>query len=126
MDDIKWTPAAVMAALKGDLSNAIIAATPGGIEAQEAQGQQNFVNSTTLPIKCNFGNREQFEKMGIVFGEPVDDLFCDVQLPQGWRKERTDHSMWSNLLDDQGRIRASIFYKAAFYDRDAFLSIAED
>jgi hypothetical protein len=27
--------------------------------------------------------------------------------------------MWSHLLDEKGRKRASIFYKAAFYDRSA-------
>jgi hypothetical protein len=27
--------------------------------------------------------------------------------------------MWSNLIDNRGLIRANIFYKAAFYDRDA-------
>lgn len=59
--------------------------------------------------------------MGIVFGDPVDDLFVSVQLPDGWHKEPADHSMWSDLLDDRGRKRASIFYKAAFYDRDAFI-----
>jgi hypothetical protein len=123
MDGLKMTPAAVRAALEGDIENFLVAATPGGIEAQEARGQQDFVNSTTLPIKFNYGNREQFEQMGIVFGEPVDDLFCEAQLPEGWRKEPTDHSMWSDLLDDKGRKRASIFYKAAFYDRSAFLNI---
>lgn len=49
-----------------------------------------------------------------------DPLFCHAELPAGWHKEATDHSMWSNLVDDKGRIRAKIFYKAAFYDRDAF------
>ncbi len=31
--------------------------------------------------------------------------------------------MWSDLLDDKGRKRGSIFYKAAFYDRKAHLSL---
>ena len=31
--------------------------------------------------------------------------------------------MHSNLVDDKGRIRATIFYKAAFYDRDAHMSL---
>jgi len=61
--------------------------------------------------------------MGIVFGEKVDDLFTSVTLPEGWHKEATEHAMWSKLIDDQGRERASIFYKAAFYDRSAFMSI---
>ena len=96
----------------------------GAIERSEARGQQLLVNSETLPHKFNSGTREQFEKMGIVFGEKADDIFSFVTLPQGWKKVATDHSMWSKLLDEQGRERASIFYKAAFYDRDAFLNIS--
>ena len=116
-------PSTLVALLKGDFENAIISATPGGIEDQEKRGQTDFVSNNTLPIKCNYCERSQFEKMGIVFGENIDDLFVEVQLPEGWKKEPTDHSMWSNLLDEQNRKRAMIFYKAAFYDRDAFINI---
>jgi len=50
-------------------------------------------------------------------------MFQYVELPAGWKKAPTDHSMWSKLLDDKGRERASIFYKATFYDRSAHLSL---
>ena len=60
--------------------------------------------------------------MGIVFGEDVDDLFVSCVLPEGWSKRPTDHSMWSDLVDNKDRVRARIFYKAAFYDRRAYLS----
>lgn len=116
--------AAMVATLAGDFENAMIAATPEGIEAQEAQGQKDFVANNTLPIQCNFCTRKQLEEMGIVFGEPVDDLFVEVQLPEGWKKVPTGHSMWSDLVDAEGNKRASIFYKAAFYDRDAFIGLA--
>lgn len=122
-DNIRISPAAVAALARGDLDNAIVAMTPGGIEAQEAAGQAEFVANSTLPKKCLYCQREQFEQMGIVYGEDADDLFVNVQLPEGWRKERTSHSMWSKLLDDKGRERASIFYKAAFYDRGAHIGI---
>lgn len=123
-EGFRITPAALRAFLDGDLENALISSTPGGIEAQEARGQQDFVASETLPIIISYGNRRDFEDMGIVFGEDADDLFRYVQLPDGWRKEPTDHSMHSHLLDEKGRKRASIFYKAAFYDRSANLSIS--
>jgi hypothetical protein len=44
-----------------------------------------------------------------------------AKLPAGWKKVATEHSMWSDLLDDQGRKRAAIFFKAAFYDYSAFI-----
>lgn len=119
------TPAMLAAAAKNDIANLTVAATPGGIERQEAQGQRDFVARETLPIKTNYCTREQLEKIGIKFGEQVDDLFVRVQLPQGWKIVPTAHSMWSHLVDDKGRERAGIFYKAAFYDRDAHISLSQ-
>lgn len=101
---------------------------PGAIEAQEAQGQKEFVESLQLPKKTNYphglNTTEQYHKMGIKVLVPTkkDDMFLGVQLPTGWKKQSTDHSMWNNLVDDKGRIRASIFYKAAFYDRETFIN----
>lgn len=115
------TPAALSALLQGDIGNFEVASTPGGIEAQEAQGQKDFVASEALPVKCLRCTREQLEQIGIIFGAPVDDLFVNCQLPEGWKKMPTDHSMWSRLVDDKERVRASIFYKAAFYDRNAHI-----
>lgn len=100
------------ALLTGDVS--------GAIRNQESRGQERLVNSDVLPIECP---RAELEKMGIVFGDEVDELFINVTLPDGWKKERTGHSMWSILKDDKGRERASIFYKAAFYDRRAFMRL---
>ena len=60
--------------------------------------------------------------MGVVYGEDVDDLFVNVTLPPSWQVNPTDHSMWSELVDSDGVVRAQIFYKAAFYDRSAFIS----
>ncbi len=95
------------------------------IERQEAQGQRLLVQSETLPVDIIDGKKEDLEKSGIKFlGEvPGDKLFQFAELPEGWKKQATNHSMWSKLFDDKGRERASIFYKAAFYDRAAHLSI---
>ncbi len=118
-----WNMAAINALLQGDIANYIVASTPGGIEAQEKRGQETFVNSATLPIDLNrTATWEQLEAYGFVRGNEVDDLFVSVTMPAGWRKVGTDHSMWSDLLDEQGRKRAAIFYKAAFYDRSAHMS----
>ena len=119
--------AALRALSHNDLENFLVAADPGGIEAQEARGQSAFVSSTTLPRRGNGHNSAEIkallEAMGITFGKEVDDLFVEAILPKGWTKKATDHSMWSHLVDEKGRERASIFYKAAFYDRNAFISL---
>lgn len=108
----------------GDMDNFIVATTPGGIEAQERRGQAEFVQGSKLPKKCIGCTWEQIEAMGVVCGDDVDDLFVRVQLPAGWTIEPTDHSMWSKLLDDRGRERAMMFYKAAFYDRAAHIGLS--
>ena len=112
-------PAALVAALRGDLTNALIDSTPGGIEQQEADGQHTLVTSAMIPKEINGATREQLTALGFKFGADVDELFVSCELPPGWAKRKTDHSMHSDLLDEQGRHRAGIFYKAAFYDRRA-------
>lgn len=96
---------------------------PDEIERSEAQGQREFVASDTLPIDLK--DKESFESLGFVFGKVVenDPLFQYVTLPKGWKKQSTDHSMWSKIVDQDGNERVSIFYKAAFYDRRAFASL---
>ncbi|THA72479.1 hypothetical protein E6R60_26475 [Streptomyces sp. A0642] len=91
------------------------------IAEQEKAGQAQLVNSDRLP--ADIRGREVLEGFGVVFGEPdaADPMFCPATLPEGWRREASDHDMWSYLVDGQGRRRASIFYKAAFYDREAFI-----
>lgn len=117
-----FNPAAVRAIAKGDIENAIVASKPGGIERQEAAGQAKAVQQQKLPIKGTFHNRPEWEALGFVFGErDSDGLFVNVTFPEGWKLKRTDHSMWTDLFDEAGKKRASMFYKAAFYDTDAFI-----
>jgi hypothetical protein len=119
----RLTPAAIAAFDRGDFANAVIAAMPGGIEQQEAAGQRAFVKSETLPKDCDAETRKTLESAGVIFGDPVDDLFVRVMLPTGWHKEATNHAMHNKLLDEKSRVRATIFYKAAFYDRSANIHI---
>lgn len=93
------------------------------IELQEQRGQQALIYNDVLPRDMRDHNQADFEKLGFAFGEILDDLFISCTYPDGWTKERTDHAMWSHLLDANGSKRASIFYKAAFYDRDAHISL---
>lgn len=91
---------------------------------QNRQGNQLCVDAD-LPTKGFSENKETFASWGIVAKEEQgeDKLFTRVSMPPGWKKERTGHSMWFNLLDPKGNSRASIFFKSAFYDRDAFMRL---
>ncbi|MEK7655236.1 MAG: hypothetical protein AAB386_00955 [Patescibacteria group bacterium] len=110
----------------GLLADAFVLGQGGAILQQEAQGQRSFVASETLPTDMTAKDKAGLEKAGVRFGAKVegDDLFQYVELPAGWKKVPTDHSMHSNLLDDKGRERAGITYKAAFYDRYARLDVS--
>lgn len=103
----------------------VLGGNPNAIQAQEATGQQSFVSSETLPTDMQGDAKIVLKAAGVKFHGVVKDdpMFQYVELPAGWKKVATDHSMWSDLVDDKGRKRAGIFYKAAFYDRSAHLSV---
>ena len=95
------------------------------IEEQEANGQTELVHSDQIPTKLQGRDvtEADLEAIGFKLGTPTpgDPLFRSATLPPGWSKQRTDHSMWSKIVDNKGRERFSVFYKGAFYDRDAFM-----
>lgn len=95
----------------------------GGVEAQEKRGQQELLQATTLPTDVS--NKEKFLELGFKFGQPLEEdrLFCEATLPEGWTREGTEHSMWTTINDERGIPRVAIFYKAAFYDRAAFMRL---
>ncbi len=94
------------------------------IDTQSKQGQRSFVASDTLPTDMSLEAKEALESSGVVFHGvvPNDLLFQYCTFPPGWRKVQ-DNMYWSNLLDQYNRTRASIFYKAAFYDRSSHLNV---
>ena len=122
------TPAALRAYAEGDIENTVLAMVPGGIESQEAMGQKWLATASVLP-RLIFGNdvsREELEEeWGMKFLHDKDDLFVNVNLPDGWAivPQNRPSSYWSDLLDEHGSKRAQIFYKAAFYDRSAQMAV---
>ena len=92
------------------------------IERSEKRGQLRLIASEVLPKNAQ-PSREHYKNLGFVFGDEVDELFMEARLPEGWTKRPSDHSMWSYIFDHQGRKRAGVFYKAAFYDRKAYMHL---
>jgi hypothetical protein len=115
------SPAALAAAAAGDLDNFIVAATPGGIEAQERSEQ--IRSTATFDRLPKDGPWESIKALGFkVLGE-LDDLFYRIEAPAGWTIRASDHAMWSYVHDDKGRCRMGVFYKGAFYDRNANVNL---
>ncbi|MEV7422840.1 hypothetical protein [Streptomyces sp. NPDC091212] len=98
----------------------------GAIIELEATGQRQLVHSNQLPTAVH-GDRAEFEALGFGFGEPADSdpLFAPATLPESWTRQASDHAMWSYVVDALGRRRVSVFYKAAFYDRDAYMTLID-
>lgn len=108
------------------LAKAAIFGSSRSIEMQERQGQQELVASSVLPAdSISRDGWEILERWGVhVLGAvDGDPMFRRVLLPEGWRVKATDHAMWTKLRDERDRERASIFYKAAFYDRSAHFTL---
>lgn len=132
MTDRFFSPRNTTSAMRDDAERLLFLAEsmgrggPGGaIEAQEAAGQRELVNSDVIPTRLQGSTEDDLTALGFKLGPVVegDDMFRRASLPEGWEREGSEHAMWSYLLDGLGRRRCSIFYKAAFYDRDAFMSI---
>jgi hypothetical protein len=109
------------------LSSGISIGPEGAILAQERAGQMSFVQSDTLPTRMLCNAQSVLEAAGVEFLFPVEDdpVFQYVELPPGWERVATDDPMWSDILDDNGVVRARVFYKAAFYDRHSHLCLPE-
>lgn len=62
---------------------------------------------------------------GVQIGEKLkdDELFTECKLPEGWAVKPTNHAMWCDLVDDKGRKRAAIFYKASIVGRKAHIDV---
>jgi hypothetical protein len=113
------TPAAIGALARGDLENFLVASQPGGIEAQEARGQRDLVETFNRLPHMKEREMDAALKMGFIIGDRIDEVFVAATPPEGWTLRATEHSMHSDVIDDKGRERGGLFYKAAFYDRKA-------
>lgn len=106
------------------LAMALATGSPGEfIEGQEKAGQAELINSDWLPTEVLCATDADFEALGFTFGDPDadDPLFRPATLPDGWTRQASDHAMGSSVVDQLGRRRVSVFYKAAFYDRKAHM-----
>jgi hypothetical protein len=107
------------------LARAMLFGASESIYMQEAEGQRELVLSDQIPTDTGDITDEVLTSLGFKLGPPTPDdpMFRVATLPPGWRKERTDHSMWSKIVDAKERVRFMVFYKAASYDRKARMNI---
>ncbi len=93
------------------------------VRNMEAEGQRYAVNNAFLAKKMG-PSREAWEKLGFEFiDDPDDKVLIEAKLPEGWSIRATDHSMWNDIVDGNGYVRGTMFYKSSFYDRDAHMDL---
>lgn len=110
--------------------------TNTSIDNIERSGRDNIINKTQLPIYANSINKQhyniknnkelvlkKYKELGIEVINEENDLFYNVKLPKNIKLKSSESNYWTYLVDDKGTELASIFYKAVFYDRDAFINI---
>ena len=88
-------------------------------ESIEAEGMAEAIQETLLPKDMD-PERSEWEALGFEFTEiPNDELMYRAKLPKGWRMVSTNHPMSTDMIDELGRRRGAMFYKASIYDRKA-------
>lgn len=93
------------------------------VENMEKKGQQQVIRDTMVARKM-WPSKEHFEQLGFIFEDiPGDDVLCYATLPKGWSIKETDHSMWNDIIDENGMIRVEMLYKDSFYDRKARMNL---
>jgi|GEM_PF-2399697 len=98
------------------------------IEEMEKRGQlvaigNPNVSKKQLPEEMQ-PDKSVYEKVGFVFLECTGDgVMQDALIPADWSVKATDHAMWNDIFDEQGRKRGNFFYKASFYDRRAHMNL---
>ncbi len=106
------------------------------IENIEKKGRDKILNKIQLPIYGLYINGKIFDReetreivvnkykeLGIEIINEENDLFYNVKLPYNIKLKDSESVYWTYLVDKNGKELASIFYKAVFYDRDAFINI---
>lgn len=92
------------------------------VDETERAGQGQMTRADRLPRAIAGLTREQLQGLGFVFGPQLDDLFDKVIFPPGWSVTRAESALYSRVLDEKGRERGTIMYKAVFYNRDAYVT----
>jgi len=84
---------------------------------QTLEAQRRLVEDTTLPVHMTDHDKEQLIKAGVVFGQidQDDPIFQFAQLPPDWSKQATLNRYYTWLLDNNGAVRAMIYYYPAFF-----------
>lgn len=66
---------------------------------------------------------KKYKEIGIEIINEENDLFYNAKLPYNLKLKGSESIYWTYLVNEEEKELASIFYKSAIYDRDAFINI---
>jgi hypothetical protein len=90
---------------------------------QSHSAQRLLVSSDLVPMQIGGAQLWELEQMGFVFGAQTHRLFMHAQFPEGWKKVATDHPLHTDVVDEMGRRRAGIFYRADLCNQRADMTM---
>lgn len=104
-----------------------IEALIGGPEMTERRKAAEARQKSQLAIETR-NEAEDFAKLvklGFVIVGRVDSVLVDVELPEGWRMERSrEDARTTNILDANNNLRGFSWFKGASYDYAGYISLA--
>ncbi len=101
----------------------IFGGEPDVLDHMNIEERRNALNSVMMAKRMK-PSKEEWEQLGFTFTDiPDDDILCRATLPKGWTLEETDHCLWTDIKDENGRIRGSMYYNSLPYDRSARMSL---
>ncbi|MEA3249894.1 MAG: hypothetical protein U9Q03_06120 [Patescibacteria group bacterium] len=95
------------------------------VEGSQDIAQKRVARGNKLPLDGLEKHRAQLEEWGFTVGEPLDHLFTEVELPEGWSfVPHDDHNMYCDIHDPQGRQCGTVFYNSAPWNQRAWFSLS--
>ena len=69
-------------------------------------------------------DKSEWEKLGYSFNDNNRNGFlCNAVLPEGWTIKPTEDKKTTHIVDENGNIRASMYYDASVYTRAASMKL---
>lgn len=92
----------------------------GEIRNAERRAFSRMLEAGRLPRPQSQADAHALRKMGVRLRG--DGLLLNARLPDGWQAIQTE-DRHGQLLDPQGRVRATLFYKGSVYDTRGHLQV---
>jgi len=87
--------------------------------------ENNNPNGTAvrLPNELRYASWEQLKPWGIHRLGTLNKHFCEAVIPEGWSVKAGNHPHWQELVDQNNRVRADLYFCSEFAVTKAFMAL---